>query len=148
MYKYFLLIGLGLSSFLCQAQGKVRDIPNDVKESFTEQYPSAQEVTYKDALVQVNVHFVLNGEKMVASYNNKGYWKGTEKDWTFDKLRPAVKDGFDKSRYTGWTVDETKILYIPSGVVQYRLRVRKNDLQKKYLFFNMKGRLLREAITI
>ena len=146
MQKTFLLIVIGFSSFFCQAQ--VREIPSDVKESFTEQYPSALEVTYKDLVVKVNVHFVLNGEKMIATYTNKGTWRGTEKEWAFDKLRASVKDGFSKSRYAEWSVDETTILYIPSGVVQYRLRVKKNNLQKKYLFFNTKGRLLREAITL
>jgi hypothetical protein len=32
--------------------------------------------------------------------------------------------------------------------VRYRLKVEKNDLQKKYLFFDKNGRLLKDSITI
>jgi len=39
-------------------------------------------------------------------------------------------------------------LYLPGGSEQYRIRVRKSDVQKKYLYFNTKGRLLREAVTL
>ena len=84
----------------------------------------------------------------MATYTNKGLWKGTEKDWDFEKLAEEVKDGFEKSKFADWEVSETAVLYLPGGSEQYRLRVRKNDVQKKYLFFNKSGRLLREAITL
>ena len=127
---------------------QVRDIPQAVKDVFTHQYPGATDIEYKDQLVKVDVHFTLDGDKIIATYSNKGAWKGSEKEWSFDKLPDAVKDGFTKSKYADWDKEETTMLYIPGGTEQYRIKVKKNDVQKKYLFFNTKGRLLRESITI
>jgi hypothetical protein len=127
---------------------QVTKIPSSAKDNFSKQYPSAQNVNWENDLINVNVRFELNGEQMNAEYNNKGIWKKTEKKWTYDKLPDAVKDGFNKSKYADRGVTETVILYLPGDIEQYRLKVERNDLQKKYLFFNKEGRLIRDAITI
>ncbi|MCU7548460.1 PepSY-like domain-containing protein [Chitinophagaceae bacterium LB-8] len=128
--------------------GQIREVPEAVQEAFDHQYPDADSVKYEDNFVSVQVHFTLNGERMKASYTNKGRWKETEKVWNFEQLPADVKDGFDKSKYADWQISETKIVYRPDGVERYRVKVGKNDLQKKYLFFNKTGRLVEELITI
>lgn len=130
------------------AFSQVREIPQEVKETFTTQYPDAEDVNYEDKLVSVQVLFTVKGEKMVAFYNNKGKWKETEKAWNFEKLPAEVKDGFQKSKYAAWKVTDTKIIYRPGGSDRYRVKVEKNDLQKKNLFFNKAGRLTDEDITL
>lgn len=137
-----------LSIFSSVSFAQVREVPETVKETFTTQYPDADSVKYEDNIVHVNVYFTQNGEKMKASYTNKGRWRETEKDWSFDQLPEEVKDGFSKSRFADWEVSETKIVNRPGGVERYRVKVGKNDLQKKYLFFNKTGRLMEETITI
>lgn len=127
---------------------QIREVPESVKETFATQYPDADSVEYTDNLVNVQVRFTMNGEKMKASYTNKGRWRETEKDWSFEQLSEEVKDGFSKSKYAEWEVSETKIIYRPGGVERFRVKVGKNDLQKKYLFFNKSGRLMEESITI
>lgn len=151
--KYYMKSSLLLSvvfllSFSLNAQ--LREIPKIVEETFSNQYRGASEIEYKDQLTEVVVYFTLDGERMLATYTNKGRWKGSEKEWDFDKLTDEVKDGFDKSKFGGeeWEVVETSVIYLPGGMEQYRVKVKKNDLQKKYLYFNSKGRLLRESITI
>jgi hypothetical protein len=128
--------------------GQIRSIPKAVEETFTQQYAGATHIDYRDQLTRVDVHFELNDEKMIASYTNKGIWKGTEKEWEFDKLPEEVKDGFKKSVYADREVEETKVLYLPGGSTQYRVKAKKNGVEKKYLFFNTKGRLLRTSITL
>ena len=146
MVRSIFLIGFVLISNVLLAQ--VRDIPEAVKETFTSQYPGAENVTYEDNLVSVQVHFQMNGEKMVAAYNNKGRWKDTEKNWSFDQLPEAVKDGFQKSKYADWKVLEVKMIYRPGGSDRYRIKVEKNDIQKKNVFFNKAGRLVEDSITV
>jgi hypothetical protein len=140
-----MFVSVGLIS-----NAQIREIPKAVEETFANQYPKAEHIDYKDQITKVNVHFILEGDKMMATYTNKGAWKGTEKEWAFDKLSEEVKDGFSKSKFANdsWEADETTVLYLPGGSEQYRVRVKKSGLQKKYLFFNTKGRLLRDAITI
>ena len=138
----FLLISLTSSA-------QIREIPESVKEAFSAQYPGATNVEYKDNLVSIHVYFSLNGEKMISSYNNKGRWKETEKEWNFDSLTAEVKDGFQKSKYaTEWKVTETKIVYRAGGAELYRVKVEKNEVQRKHLFFNKNGRLVEDSITL
>ncbi len=146
MARSVFLIGFILISNVLLAQ--VRDIPEAVKETFSSQYPGAENVTYEDNLISVQVHFQVNGEKMVAAYNNKGRWKDTEKDWSFDQLPETVKDGFQKSKYAEWKVSEVKMIYRPAGSDRYRIKVEKNDIQKKNVFFNKAGRLVDDSITV
>jgi hypothetical protein len=143
---FSLLLLLFFFSSISFAQ--IREVPELVKEAFDTQYPDADSVEYKDNIVSVDVHFTQKGEKMKAQYTNKGRWRETEKLWSFDQLPADVKDGFSKSKYADWEVSETKIVFRPGGVERYRVKVGKNDLQKKYLFFNKSGRLMEEQITI
>src|SRR5262249_17940152 len=96
----------------------------------------------------VNVRFDLDGEKMNAEYNNKGIWKNTYQDFAYDRLPDAVKEGLKKSKYADREINEVKKVYYPGSVEQYRLKAEKNGLQKKYLFFNKDGRLVRDVITL
>jgi hypothetical protein len=146
MVRTIFLAGLIFISNILFAQ--VREIPEAVKETFTSQYPGAENVTYEDNLVSVQVHFKLNGENMIAAYNNKGRWKDTEKDWNFDQLPEAVKDGFQKSKYADWKVTEVKMILRPGGSDRYRIKAEKNDIQKKHIFFNKTGRLVDDSITL
>jgi hypothetical protein len=146
MARTIFLAGLIFISNILFAQ--VREIPDAVKETFSSQYPGAENVTYEDNLVSVQVHFKLNGENMIAAYNNKGRWKDTEKDWRYDQLPEAVKDGFQKSKYADWKVTEVKMILRPGGSDRYRIKAEKNDIQKKHIFFNKTGRLVDDSITL
>jgi len=99
-------------------------------------------------LVRVDVHFELDGESLVASYTNKGLWKETQKDWSFVKLPDEVKNSFEKSKYADREIEDVIVLYLPGDIIQYRLKAKKSDVEKKYLYFNPKGRLLRESVTL
>ena len=148
MKKGFVLLALSVMFFTGIAFSQIRDIPKAVEETFANQYKGASNIDFKDQLVRVDVYFDLDGEKMIASYTNKGLWKETQKEWSFDKLPQEVKDGFDKSKYADREVEDVILLYLPGGSEQYRLKAKKNGVEKKYVYFNPKGRLLREAVTL
>ena len=148
MNRRLLLTGVILFAITVTSFSQIREIPQAVRETFANQYPKAENTDFKDYLAKVEVNFEMNGEQMVATYTNKGDWRGTEKDYRFDELEEEIKDGFQKSKFAEWDITETKVLYLPGGSEQYRIRVRKSDVQKKYLYFNTKGRLLREAVTL
>ncbi len=130
------------------AGAQVREVPPAVIDVFDKQYPDAQNVVYKDLLASVQVHFTEGDEKFIAKYNNKGMWRETEKEWNFGHLPDEVKDGFGKSKYADWEVEETRIIYRPTNKEFYRIKVKKSDIQKKYLLFNKDGRLVEEDITL
>jgi len=148
MNRKLLLTGVILFTITLTSFSQLREIPQAVRETFANQYPKAENTDFKDFLAKVEVNFEMNGEQLVATYTNKGDWRGTEKDYRLDELEEQIKDGFQKSKFAEWDITETKVLYLPGGSEQYRIRVRKSDVQKKYLYFNTKGRLLREAVTL
>lgn len=127
---------------------QVTSIPDQAKENFFKQYPDAKNVKWGNDLVNVNARFEQDSNKLNAEYNNKGIWKRTLKDWSYDKLTTDVKDGFTKSKYAGKQVLDVKVLYLPGYVIQYRLKVEKNNVENKYLFFNTEGRLIRTTVAI
>jgi hypothetical protein len=148
MKRNLLLLLLGLFTLCVTSFAQSDNVPQAVKETFTKQYPAAENVEYKDNLLNVWVNFTLNGDTLKANYTKKGVWENTEKAITYDQLPEAVKDGFQKSKYADREVEETKIIYRAGGTERYRLKTRKNDLQKKYLYFNEKGQLVEDSIAI
>jgi hypothetical protein len=147
--KKLLLTGVVILLFAgLPAFAQIGKIPKAVEETFANQYREASNIEFKSQLVSVDVHFELDGEAMTASYTNKGIWKETLKPSTFDDLPQEVKDGFQKSKYADREVENVTVLYLPGGLTQYRLKAKKSGVEKKYLIFNPKGRLLRESITL
>ena len=127
---------------------QVARISDEVKENFTRQYPDAQNVKWFNDVIKINVQFELGSDQMDAQYTNKGIWKNTLKVISYDDLPDEVKDGFEKSKFSGREVTDVRILYLPGDIEQYRIRVEKNNLQKKYLYFNTDGRLIRDSNTL
>lgn len=147
MRKYSLILVCFLLSVM-NADAQIRKIPVEVTNAFTTQYPEAKDVSYGDKLKDFEVEFSLGGEKMTASYNSKGVWKGTEKTTSLSNLPQAVQDGFQKSKYADWEVKEATIFYFSGNTEKYRLKVEKGELQRKHLHFNKNGRLTKDSITI
>jgi len=130
------------------AEAQIRKIPAAVTEAFKARYPHAEKVVWKDEITSFEAQFTLNGFAMTADFNSKGEWQNSEKKIKFTDLPAAVNDGFKKSKYADW--ETTNIVEIDknSESLQYRIEVKKSAVQKKYLFFDTNGRLIRDAITI
>jgi hypothetical protein len=145
--KALLLMVFAISLGMANAQ--IREIPAEVKATFERQYAGATNVEYDDDLREVEVTFTLDGHRYKATYDNKGAWKETEQEWTREDLPHNVQDGFAKSKYAGeWEIKEVAKIFLPGGSERFRMKVEKNGLRKKYLFFNTEGRLVRDALTI
>jgi Putative beta-lactamase-inhibitor-like, PepSY-like len=145
---HFLSVVIALSLLSVKSFSQVTSVPEEAKSNFAGQYPNAQNVEWDNDIVNVNVRFTLDEEQMNAEYNNKGIWKSTLKESTMESLPAEVQDGFKKSKYAERDVTNVKVVYLPGNVMQYRLKVEKNDIQKKHLWFNAKGRLIRDANTL
>ena len=148
MKCFRLLVVISMALLTAQAQAQVTSIPEQAKENFFKQYPDAKNVKWGNDLINVNVRFEQDSNRMNAEYNNKGIWKRTLKDWSYDKLTEDVKQGFTKSKYANKQVLDVKVLYLPGYVIQYRIKVEKNNVENKFLFFNTEGRLIRTTVAI
>ena len=145
---YLFLLAISFSAVSFHGHSQVTSIPEQAKQNFFKQYPDAKNVQWENNVVKVNVRFEQDNNQLNAEYNNKGIWKNTLKDWTYEKLPGDVKEGFNKSKYADREVTDVKVLYLPGYVIQYRLKTEKNNVEKKYLFFNTAGRLIRTSVTL
>jgi uncharacterized protein YxeA len=137
-----------LAFAVCSTQAQIRKIPSEVTDSFAARYPHAQKVSWKDNLTNFEAQFILNSYEMSADFNSKGEWQSSEKKIKFEELPSAVQDGFSKSKYSNWEKLSVAEIEKNGEQLQYRVYVKKSTVEKKYLFFDANGKLVRDAIKI
>ena len=131
------------------ADAQVRKVPAEVTEAFRQKYPTALNVEWRDRLSGFTANFDQNNVHYEAKFTNKGFWQSTENKVPEANILPAVKDGFQKSKYAEeWAIKQAYKIDLREAKTQYRLDIQKNDIQKKQLFFDSTGRLLRDNITL
>lgn len=148
--SYFRYLGIMLLVTLLTVPtfAQLRKIPFDVTDAFMSRYPHAEKLEWRDKLTAFEAHFYLNGFEMTADFSARGDWQKTEKFLNLNTLHNEVADGFKKCKYAGWAIISIAEISIISEPVVYRMLVKKTSLQKKYLYFNARGKLLRETITL
>jgi hypothetical protein len=124
-----------------------RKVPAEVTEALKSKYPDASNVSWKDKISVFVASFEMRNEKYEARFEEKGMWKSTTKEISKDALPEEVKDGWEKSKYADWDINSAYRIELPDEVIQFRLQVSKNDIQKKNLLFNSDGKLLKDNIT-
>ncbi|QOR76189.1 MAG: PepSY-like domain-containing protein [Thermoflavifilum sp.] len=149
--KYVTALFMGL--MICFAYphalyAQITKIPDAVMQAFEQKYPDASEATFVNKLVETDVSFQINHVHYRARFSNKGEWQATLQESSFGQLPEAVQDGFHKSKYADWEIESVYVLYQPDKPVEYRVGVSRNAIQKKNLYFNSKGRLLHDNITL
>lgn len=152
MFKYAIrtlfIFVLGVCSLTAAGQSS-EEVEAKVKEDVIERFPGVEEFSIQNQLVRVVAEFDLNDTSYTAIYSSRGKWQTTIYAISREDLPAEVLDGFDKSKYAAdWDIDGTEVYDTPAKGLQYRITVSKNQFQKKYLYFNEKGRLLREALTL
>ena len=140
----FLFIFLATS---VQVTAQLRKIPAEVTDAFKSKFPNAASVEWQDKLSGFEASFKIAETAYEARFNNKGEWQETEKILNPQAFPGEIKVGFDKSKYTSWEVRELSHVE-KKDTAYYRVLVRKNELEKKYLFFDDKGKLIKEQITL
>jgi hypothetical protein len=146
MKRIFFLLVFFSAFTLTNAQ--IRKIPAEVTDAFAQRYPHATKVEWKDKLQYFEASFELNGSEINADFSSKGEWQGSERDMNFDDLPTEVKDGFAKSKYADWDKKSVSEIQELGKPLQYKINVGKSDVQKKNLFFDANGKLLKDNITL
>jgi Putative beta-lactamase-inhibitor-like, PepSY-like len=137
---------LALSTGSMYAQ--LRKIPAEVTNTFSDKYPGATSVEWKDRLTGFTAAFNYKDEDYIASFSNKGEWENTEQKIEEADIPAPVTEGFSKSKYADWTISEVHKIELPADVIQYRLEVASGDIKKRNLTFNDEGRLLKDKLTL
>jgi hypothetical protein len=127
---------------------QIRKIPAVVTDAFKYKYRNAESVEWKDKLSHYVVNFQLKGDQYEAIFKNDGTWAGSQKLISKDDLPEAVEEGLDKSKYADWEPETYYKLIYPDDHVEYRLLVKKSDINKRDLTFAENGRLLKDKLTL
>jgi len=146
MKKVFLSSLFLLLVVLTEAQ--LRKIPGEVTDAFMIRYPHATHVEWKDKLHYFEASFQLNGSTITADFLSTGEWESSERIVNFEDLCRDVREGFKKSKYAEWqpkSVHEVQELGKP---LQYRINIQKSGIQKKNLYFDANGRLLKDPLSL
>lgn len=140
-----ILLSVSISNY---TQAQLRKIPAEATEAFKAKYPNTKNAEWKDKITYFQVNYEMDDVRYESKFSNKGEWIQTEKEVGEEGLPPEVKDGYNKSKFTDWELKAVTWVQSKESGVQYRLYVRKNGVEKKYLYFDKGGRLIRDAITI
>ncbi|NML20682.1 hypothetical protein HHL16_07340 [Pseudoflavitalea sp. G-6-1-2] len=127
---------------------QLRKVPAAVTEAFKKKYPKAENVEWKDKVTVFVAEFQEGKTEYEARFTNKGEWKSTENEIGVNDIPSTVKDGLRKSKYAEWEVESAHKIILPEDKIQYRVRIKKSDLQVKNLSFNEDGQLLKDNITL
>lgn len=149
MKKIVLVMALGFVLIMnSRLFAQIRKIPSDVTVAFHAKYPDAKNESWGDKITAFEASFNLNGADTKASFSPKGEWRFSEKTISQAELPKSVKDGFAKSKFGDWEVKSISFLQNKDKVDQYRIFVDRATLNKKYLYFNKAGKLIRDAVTL
>jgi hypothetical protein len=146
MKKTFFFSLFSFIVFVADAQ--FRKIPGEVTEAFAALYPHAVKVEWKDKLRYFEANFQLNGSEITAMFSSKGDWEGSEREVEFEDLPGEVKDGFEKSKYVDKQKNAVYELQELGKPLKYRITVQISGLQKKNLYFDANGKLLKEVLAL
>ena len=143
-----LVVIISSAAFFNNSFAQLRKVPAQVTEAFKEKYPNTKNAEWKDKLSSFQVNYEMDGVNYISKFSSKGEWLQTEKQIEEDALPASVKDGFGKSKFTGWELRGVTRLENKDNTIQYRLFVKKSGVEKKYLYFDETGKLVKDAITI
>ena len=138
--KWFFSFAFLLSSFVGIAQ--FRKIPAEVTDAFKAKYAKATAVSWRDKFSSFQADFKIGETEMKSTFNSQGEWLKTERKHVFITIPADVKDGFKKSKYAGLTVSDITEVQEKDKVTQYKLTVKKGDLNKKRLIFSNTGQMI------
>jgi hypothetical protein len=133
---------------VASANAQFRKIPAEVTDAFKAKYATASGVSWKDKISSFQADFKIDDKDMKSTFSSKGEWLKTETKHSFEKVPLEVKDGFKKSKYANLPVQEVMKIEEKDEVTQYRLMVKKNDFNKRYLIFSTEGQLISDNTSL
>ncbi len=143
-----MLCSIVLSFMLVSANAQFRNIPAEVTDAFSEKYPTASHVKWRDKILTFQAEFEEEKQKMKASFSSDGDWIKTEKQLKFASLPAAVIDGFKKSKYADEIVKDITELDDSEKGLQYIIVVKKGDITKRGLYFTSSGQLVKDELNL
>jgi hypothetical protein len=127
---------------------QVKTVPSSVIKIFKTKYPGATKVAWLNNTDSYAARFYYGTNPCTARFDSKGEWLDETKKVSFGDLRTNIKNAFSQSKFASWQAHEVEAIQEKNKEVQYRILIRNSDLQKKYIYFDSKGQLTKEVLTM
>jgi len=121
------------------------DVPLAVKNTFSQKYPSAQDVEWE--LEETDVYeaeFKLDNVRMSSCFKKDGTWTGTETEINSDDLPPAVKKNI-AANFSDYEVEEAERCERPEGDIVWEVELENEDVELEVVF-STDGKILEKEI--
>lgn len=147
MFRKYIAVCIILLAFMTQVTAQVFNVPEKSKKHFAAMYKHATDVDWKNKVTDYDCHFKLNGIDCRANYNLDGTWNYTEKFIPASQVPAEVTEAFSKGAYRDW--EHEPVVFVENNKKQklYRYEVKKG-IKKSYIFFDKKGKLIKENMSI
>lgn len=126
---------------------QVFNVPDRAKKDFSERYVNATMADWTNNVSYYTCKFNQAGVDSKAYYHMDGYWDYTERFVASAKVPATVKDSFSKSKYRDWSLKSLVYVENKDNINLYRYYVKKG-IEKKYVFFEIDGKLIKENATL
>ncbi len=127
---------------------QVKNIPASVTTTFKIKYPLAGHVSWITDGKGYAARFFTNGEPCTVRFTNNGDWLDETKKISFGDLRSNVKNAFSQSKFASWQAYEVNEIQEKNKEKQYRILIRNREEKGRYIYFDMKGQLMKEVLTM
>ena len=144
--RLFVIIILAFSVPLI-SDAQVVNIPETSKKDFEIRYPEANSIEWTNGLAKYTVRFTLDNATYKAHYYVNGSWHYTEKFIEREELPKPVIESYEKSRIADWEFISGAYVENKFNEKGYRIEA-KRGIEKKFIYFDEKGKELRSAMGI
>lgn len=127
---------------------QIRKVPATVTDAFKVKFATASQVEWKDRITNFEASFKLKNINHTAKFTKEGTMIETTGELDFVQLPTSVKDGFNKSKFADWEVKAVITFQETDKPFYYRITVKKNDITKRFLYFDKNGKLVKDTVTI
>lgn len=141
----FVIIAMAL---VITINAQIRKVPAAVTDAFKGKFSGASQVEWKDRITNFEATFFINSVAHTAKFTKEGTMIESTEALDFQQLSAKVKDGFNKSKYADWEVQNVITFQETDKPLYYRILAKKNDITKRYLYFDKTGRLVKDSITL
>ena len=141
----FLLMALTTMSFLSCSDDDDSNwdiVPAEVRATFSDKYPSAQNVEWENKRGYLVADFIHNAMEASAWFDSNGVWYMTETDLPYNSLPQGVKTAFESGEYSAWKVDDVDMLERKESEVVYIIEVEQQSKEID-LYYTAEGILIK-----
>lgn len=148
MNKIILTLLMCLWLFAAMASDQKKTVPANVITALKTKYPGAENVSWIYYTNTYAARFYNAGVPCTVTFDEKGAWLDETRKLGFGDLGTNVKNAFSQSKFATWRAYEVNSIREKNKEIQYRILISNNDLQKKYIYFDAKGQLKKEILTM